>query len=111
MSGCRSRGGLCRDLSDFDLPTTLFVPKRKLAMFLLLGDLFHLPIKCRASSFLCQLDHVVVSTNQLQAAWKARHPDIALELCQDEKHYYPIHSARELDAWCDLTFQVETSVQ
>ncbi|KAL4879085.1 hypothetical protein BJY04DRAFT_229431 [Aspergillus karnatakaensis] len=50
---------------------------------------------------------------RLRAAWKSlrlRHPDIALKLHPDEKRYYPIKDADALEAWCDMTLRVESTV-
>ncbi|KAJ6031742.1 hypothetical protein N7540_002474 [Penicillium herquei] len=50
-------------------------------------------------------------TTNLQAAWKAlrfRHPDIALEIHEREKRYYPIRENQQLDRWCNETFHIET---
>ncbi|KAL2812318.1 hypothetical protein BJX63DRAFT_397098 [Aspergillus granulosus] len=50
----------------------------------------------------------------LKAAWKIlrmRYPDIATELCADEKRYYPIFDKTQLDAWCESTFRIEITVQ
>ncbi|KAL4789181.1 hypothetical protein BDV19DRAFT_395280 [Aspergillus venezuelensis] len=50
---------------------------------------------------------------RLRAAWKSlwlRHPDIALKLHSDKKQYYPYKDTDALEAWCDMTFRVESTV-
>ncbi|KAI1456097.1 hypothetical protein F4805DRAFT_468324 [Annulohypoxylon moriforme] len=50
---------------------------------------------------------------RLRKAWTAlrlRHPDIALELLENEKRYEPITSAESLKTWTDSTFCIERSV-
>ncbi|KAI0879779.1 uncharacterized protein GGS22DRAFT_198881 [Annulohypoxylon maeteangense] len=50
---------------------------------------------------------------RLRSAWKAlrfRHPDIALELLENEKRYEPITSTEALETWADSTFYIETAV-
>ncbi|KAB8227929.1 uncharacterized protein BDW43DRAFT_323394 [Aspergillus alliaceus] len=47
---------------------------------------------------------------RLREAWKAlrfRHPDIALELHNGEKRYYPVSDERALDDWCNSTCRIE----
>ena len=49
---------------------------------------------------------------RLQEAWKAlrfRHPDIAIELLDDNKRYHPISNEKMLEEWCNETFRVEAA--
>jgi hypothetical protein len=51
--------------------------------------------------------------HKLRAAWAAlrlRHPDVAIELHDDEKRYKPIPNAQALAAWANATFSIETKV-
>ncbi|GCB27757.1 hypothetical protein AAWM_10642 [Aspergillus awamori] len=55
-----------------------------------------------------------ITIPRLRNAWKSlrmRYPDIAGELHDHEKRYYPITSASTLESWCNNTFKIEDSAQ
>jgi hypothetical protein len=54
----------------------------------------------------------VDAVSRLREAWKAlrfRHPDIALEIHENDKRYYPVRDGKALEVWCNETFRIEAA--